>query len=126
MIVLDASVLIAHLDSNDAHHARARAMFDDNPETPLGASEISLAEALVMPALAGRLKDAQWGLDRLGVIPLELGTDTPTRLAQLRAETNRKLPDCCVLLAAQEHRGIVASLDADLVRAARELGLASV
>jgi predicted nucleic acid-binding protein len=126
VIVLDASVLIAHLDSDDAHHAKARKTIDENAETPLGASEISLAEALVMPARAGRLRDAQWGLNQLGVIPLALGSDTPAQLAQLRAETNRKLPDCCVLLAALEHDGAVASFDADLLQAASELGLATV
>jgi predicted DNA-binding protein (UPF0278 family) len=31
--------------------------------------------------------------------------------------------DCCVLLAAEEHRGAVASFDAGLVGAARTLGL---
>jgi predicted nucleic acid-binding protein len=126
MIVLDASVLIAHLDGNDSQHAKARAIFGDNSATPFGASEISLAEALVVPTRAGKLETAQWGLDRLGVSSLQLGSDTPARLAQLRAETNRKLPDCCVLLAAQEHGGAVASFDSDLVRTAQGLGLPTV
>jgi hypothetical protein len=34
-----------------------------------------------------------------------------------------KLPDCCVLLTAQEHAATVASFDADLLTAAGELGL---
>jgi predicted DNA-binding protein (UPF0278 family) len=34
------------------------------------------------------------------------------------------LPDCCVLLAAQEHDGVVASFDVGLLEAARALGLA--
>lgn len=126
MIVLDASVLIAHLDGNDSHHAKARAIFVDNSATPFGASEISLAEALVVPTRAGKLEAAQWGLDRLGVMPLRLGSDTPARLAELRAETNRKLPDCCVLLAAKEHSGAIASFDTELARTARELGLPTV
>jgi rRNA-processing protein FCF1 len=42
----------------------------------------------------------------------------------LRAGTGLKLPDCCVLLAAQDHDGIVASFDKDLAQRARELGLA--
>ena len=126
MIVLDASVLIAHMDGNDSHHAKARAVFGDNSAMPFGASEISLAEALVVPMRAGKLEAAQWGLDRLRVIPLQLGPDVPSRLARLRAETNHKLPDCCVLLAALEHGGAVASFDSDLVRTAQGLGLATV
>jgi len=101
-------------------------MLEGNAETPLGASEISLAETLVAPARAGRLDDAREALEQLGVTELGLGVDASVRLARLRAETNRKLPDCCVLLAAQEHQGMVASFDADLTRTARELGLASV
>jgi predicted nucleic acid-binding protein len=123
VIVLDASVLIAHLDGRDAHHDRARRLIGETGTVPLGASEITLAETLVAPARAGRLDDAQSALDRLGVTRLALGEDAPTRLAQLRADTGRKLPDCCVLLAAEENEGIVASFDSDLVGTAFELGL---
>ena len=126
MIVLDASVLIAHLDSADSHHTRARTLLADNATSPFGASGISLAETLVAPARAGRLGDASLALERLGIDELQLGPDAPARLARLRAETNHKLPDCCVLLAAQEHRGAVASFDSDLVRTAQELGLSTV
>lgn len=54
---------------------------------------------------------------------LALGENAPGRLAQLRAEIGLKLPDCCVLLTAQEHPGIVASFDSNLLAAARKLGL---
>lgn len=126
MIVLDASVLIGHLDDRDVHHAAARDLLEDSVTSPLGASAMSLAETLVAPARAGRLEEARAALERLGVSELGLGADGPARLAHLRAGTGRKLPDCCVLLAAQEHRGVVASFDAGLIRAARELGLAVV
>jgi toxin FitB len=123
VIVLDASVLIGHLDGNDPHHPRARALLEASGPSPLGASPISLAETLVAPARAGRLKSARAALARLGVTELELGIDAAARLAQLRADTGHKLPDCCVLLAAQEHDGAVASFDADLLRAAQKLEL---
>ena len=100
MIVLDASVLIAHLDGSDPHHPKARKVLEDNAAAPFGASRISLAETLVAPARAGHLDDAAAALDLLEVAELTLGGDAPARLARLRAETNRKLPDCCVLLAA--------------------------
>lgn len=126
MIVLDASVLIAHLDDRDSHHLRARKLLEESRDEPLRASAITLAETLVAPARAGRLGDARAALEQLGVSELTFGKGAPGRLAQLRAETARKLPDCCVILAAQEHDGTVASFDADLSRAARQLGLETI
>lgn len=123
MIVLDASVLIAHLDRGDAHHERAENLLAAAGSQPLRASTISLAETLVAPARAGRLADATAALARLGVEELPLGERAAAHLAQLRSDTGRKLPDCCVLLAAEEHRATVASFDSALVAAAGDLGL---
>ena len=123
MIVLDASVLIGHLDGNDLHHERARSLLEASGASPLGASPISLAETLVAPARTGQVNAARDALERIGIAVLELSDDAPLRLARLRADTGRKLPDCCVLLAAQDHEGVVASFDADLLKAARALGL---
>lgn len=126
MIVLDASVLIAHLDGSDRHHAKARSLLEATGGEPLGASPITLAETLVSPARAGRREDAEAALRQLGVQDLSLGEGAPGRLAEMRAEVGLKMPDCCVLLAAQDHEGIVASFDADLLSAARKLGLRTV
>ena len=125
MIALDASVLIAHLDGGDRHHARALSLLEANGLEPLGASPITLAETLVSPARAGRLADAETALRRLGVNELALGENAPGRLAQLRADTGLKLPDCCVLLTARQHDARIASFDSDLLAAARKLGLAT-
>ncbi len=126
MIVLDASVLIAHLDERDAHHERASRLLADTGAEPLGASTITLAETLVAPTRVGRLEDVAAALDRLGVAELPLGNEAPARLANLRAEVGCKLPDCCVLLAAREHDGAVASFDSALIDAAKGLGLPTV
>lgn len=123
MIVLDASVLIGHLDARDPHHAKATALLEASDAEPLGASTITLAETLVAPARTKRLDEAKSALERLGVAELGLGEDAPARLAELRAGTGRKLPDCCVLAAARQHGGSVASFDADLRKAAHKLGL---
>lgn len=121
-VVLDASVLIGHLDERDPHHARAVNLLQAADRQMLGASAITLAETLVPPARAGRLADAQ-ALSRLGVQELALGEKASSRLARLRADLGVKLPDCCVLLAAQEHAATVASRDAGVIKAARKLGL---
>lgn len=123
MIVLDASVLIGHLDARDPHHESATALLEATDAEPLGASAITLAETLVAPARARRLDEARAALERLGVEELGLGEDAPARLARLRAASGRKLPDCCVLAAAQQHQAAVASFDVGLRKAARTLGL---
>ena len=89
----------------------------------LGASQISLAETLVAPARAGRLEDAREALEKLSVHELAFGHDASPRLASLRAETGLKLPDCCVLLTAEDHHGGVASFDQSLCGRARGLGI---
>lgn len=122
MIVLDASVLIAHLDSSDAHHERAGALLLDVADEPLGASPLSLAEVLVGPARAGQLDRATAVLNQLGVTGVRLEDDAPARLAVLRAGTSLRLPDCCVLLAAEQTRSGVATFDDRLAIAARERG----
>jgi predicted nucleic acid-binding protein len=123
VIVLDASVLIGHLDARDRHHEKATALLEASDGEPLGASAMTLAETLVAPARAKRLEEAKSALERLGIAELGLGDDAPARLAELRAGTGRKLPDCCVLAAAQQHDGSVASFDGDLRKAAQKLGL---
>jgi predicted nucleic acid-binding protein len=125
VIVLDASVLIAQLNGGDAHHSEAKELLASSGAEALGASPVTLAEALIFPARAERLTEAQAALQELGVDELPFGEHTAARLAQIRTETGLKLPDCCVLLAAEEHAGLVASFDASLVEAARGLSLAA-
>lgn len=123
MIVLDASVLIAHLDAGDRHHVEARRLLDESAGEPLAASAITLAETLVAPARSGRLTEAEAALRQLGVEELAIGVDSPGRLATLRAGTGLKMPDCCVLLAALDHQATLGSFDSSLLSAAHELEL---
>jgi predicted nucleic acid-binding protein len=123
LIVLDASVLIAHFDAGDPHHEKARRLLKKYNGEQLGASAITLAETLVSPARAGRLVDAEAALDRLGVVELVLDEGSPGLLAAMRTESGMKLPDCCVLLAARDHDAAVASFDKRLLAAAKKLNL---
>ncbi len=123
MIACDASVLIAHLDVTDAHHERAVSVLLQ-VAPPLVASPITLAEVLVGPARAGRLDEAHAALTSLRVREIALADDAAGRLAALRADTGLKLPDCCVLLAAQDASAqAVLSFDERLATVARRLGL---
>jgi predicted nucleic acid-binding protein len=62
-------------------------------------------------------------LDQLDVAAQHLPEDAPRRLALLRAQTNLELPDCCVLLAAEQTDAAVATFDHRLANAATERGL---
>ncbi len=126
MIVIDASVLIVHLDADDAHHARAGVLLEAAGSTPLAASRLTLAEVLVGPTRAGKLELAMGALAQRGIDGVGLSGDAPLRLAGLRASTRLRMPDCCVLLAAEQVNAQVATFDASLAAAARALGLAVV
>lgn len=104
MIVVDASVLIAHLDERDALHPRAVEVLLDAADNPLGASVLTVAEVLVGPSRERRLDAAQLALGDLALQEIPLGPDAAARLAVVHADTGLRLPDCCVLLAAQEAR----------------------
>jgi predicted nucleic acid-binding protein len=123
VIVLDASVLIAHFDQHDALHAQATEHLLDVADRRFGASSITLAEILVGPTRAGHLTAAQAALRALDVTELPLPPDVATRLAALRVQSGLKLPDCCVLLAAQDANGTVLTFDERLTREATRLGL---
>lgn len=126
MIVLDASVLIAHLDGNDAHHERAKRLLSETEGEALGASTITLAEVLVKGALTDQLRELREAIEGLGVAEMLSEADAHVRIAELRARTGCKIPDCCVLLAAKEIGGVVASFDSALTEAAESLDLITV
>jgi predicted nucleic acid-binding protein len=126
VIILDASVLIAHLDGNDAHHEEATLLLSESEGEALAASTITLAETLVLGAKTGQLRAMREAIERLGVRELVTGADAHVRLAELRARTGLKLPDCCVLLATKEVGGVVASFDSALIEAAEGLKLLTV
>jgi predicted nucleic acid-binding protein len=124
VIVLDASVLIAHLDERDALHARAEEALERAASEPLGCSSITLAEVLVGPARHGQLSAAQAAVAELEVQEIPLGPDAAVRLATTRAEVGLKLPHCCVLLAAQEAAAhAILTFDDALARVAEQSGL---
>jgi predicted nucleic acid-binding protein len=126
VIVFDADVLIAYLDSKDAHHARAEQLLVQEIDDDFGVNSLTLAEVLVGPARANRLEVVLEALRDLEVRELAFPDDAAATLARLRAETNLKMPDCCVLLAAAEAEARIASFDDRLRAAATALGLVLV
>lgn len=123
MIVLDAAVLIAYLESADVHHQSAVDLLVERAGEDLLISPINRAEVLVGPSRAGRMGDAADAFARIGLRDVPLDEDAPVRLAELRASTALKLPDCCALLAAQQTGATLATFDDRLRRAATGFGV---
>ena len=123
MIVLDACVLIAHLDGNDAHHDGATQLLADLAGQPKITNVLTRAEVLVAAARAGRRRAVEDILDQLHVATDELPSDSAGQLAELRAHTGLRMPDCCVLLTAERTGAEVATFDARLGHAAVARGL---
>ncbi len=126
MIAVDASVLIGALDCRDALHRRSTRLLQECADQPLAASVITVAEVLVAPIRAGRAHQARAALREMEVEGVPLDDASSVTLAELCALTSLKLPDCCVLHAAQSVDATrVLTLDARLAAAARDLGLAA-
>jgi predicted nucleic acid-binding protein len=126
VIVVDASVFIAHLDGTDAFHDRATRVLLEVADDRLAASPLTVAEVLVGPVRAGMLDEVTGALGQLAVTTVPLEGDAAVRLAVLRAATGLRMPDCCVLLAAEQVRGSLATFDERMASAARDRGIAVV
>lgn len=68
------------------------------------ANTLTVAEVLVGRTRAGRARQAQQALDRLGVAALELPADAAAELAEVRATTGLNMPGCWVLWTAISHK----------------------
>lgn len=121
LTVLDASILLAYFDSRDAHTDAANAILQE-AET-LAASVLTLAEALVGAHAAGRMQEQLDAFADLEIRPQPIGDGDAAMLARLRSQTGLKMPDCCVLHAAEQlGADVIATRDRPLAAAARTLG----
>lgn len=71
------------------------------------------------------MPEARAALRTLGVGEIPLPPAASVRLAQLRADTGLRLPDCAVLLAAEMIEAAVATFDRRLAEAAGRIGVAT-
>lgn len=120
MIVLDATILIAHLSVDHPHAAAALDILETEEE--LVVHPITLAELLVHPARSGTESLALEALDKLGIGQVEYTASEGVGLARARATTGLKMPDCCVLVAAEHHGAELATFDRRLAKIAHERG----
>jgi predicted nucleic acid-binding protein len=121
VIALDAGVLIAHLSPAGAHRETATRLLVDTADQGLVAHSLTVAEVLVGAARVGRAREMRDDLEALGVQVADRLDDDPLRLAELRASTGLRLPDCCVLLTAATSCGAtLATFDRALARVAAQ------
>jgi predicted nucleic acid-binding protein len=122
-LTLDASVLIALLDSADAHHARAVAEVEaaDQRGAELVAPASAYSEALVAFARADRLRDAREAIAAMGITISPLDARTAELAAQLRGRHDRlRLPDAMVLATSHQSGQRLLTYDHRLQRYAAE------
>lgn len=103
MIVLDATLLIAYLEHADPHHDTAVKILTEHADVPLATSSLTLAETLVGAVVKGTVDRAiEVMAAELDIMTVAiLGTEA-LRLAEIRASSRLRIPDCCVLLAAEK------------------------
>ena len=123
MIALDASVLIAHLNPTDPHHRAATAILLTGTPGQTVVHTITMAEVLVGGVRIGQGAAMLDDLHAAGITVASHDDGEPLRLAELRATTGLKLPDCCVLDIAIHHRASLATFDDALAAAARQRGV---
>ncbi|MFT4136210.1 type II toxin-antitoxin system VapC family toxin [Microbacterium sp.] len=121
-MILDASVVIALRSEHDRHAGRAAALLaraDDLIIHP-----VTLAECLVVPARAGIADEVRDALvDGLGLRLWTPDEDEPVRVATVRAQTRVALPDCYVLVLAEQLGAPLATFDQGLRSAAAARGV---
>lgn len=121
MIALDASVLIAAVSSVDPHHEQAVGVFENDDD--FAVHTLTFAEVLTGGVRTGQEHELVDLFTRLGVVELDRVENEALRLARLRAETLLKLPDCCVLLAAESQHASLATYDDRLAAIATSRGV---
>lgn len=113
VVVLDASVLIAHLDAGDVHHAVAKRTLLERGDDDLRMSASAYAETLVGPIRKGWLERARADLVALLIAVDAIDASIAEQAAGLRARhRGLGLPDALVI-AHGESFGADAILTTD-------------
>ena len=109
LIVLDASVVIGHLDPADAHHEAAVTALLSHAADDLRLPASAYSETLVGPARKGRAHEAREKIKALSILIEPLTEEMAERASALRAKHRAlRLPDALVLACGD-------ALSADLV-----------
>jgi predicted nucleic acid-binding protein len=123
VIVLDANVLIAFLDSSDPHHAVSTELLERHFVDGFASSVLTVAEALVHPTQVDRQDAAMTALLSIGVRVIPLEATDATELARVRNSYRLRMPDAVALHTAIRTGSELATFDDALVAAARRAGV---
>ena len=126
MIAFDASVLIAHLNPADPHHRAATEVLLAGTPGEMVVHTITMAEVLVGGVRVGQGASMRDDIHAAGIAVAAHDDGEPIRLAELRASTGLKLPDCCVLEVAIRHQASLATFDDGLATEAAQRGVSAV
>ena len=103
LIVLDASVMIAHRERDDAHHVAATAALRSHLDEEIVLPASAYSEILVGPARQGRLKEVREQVVDMALRVEPISAAIAERAATLRAmRRSLRLPDALVLATADE------------------------
>lgn len=122
-LTLDASVLIALLDTADVHHDRSVNEVDAAGRRGLAliVPASAYSETLVAFARTGRVRDAAEAIASMGITVATLDGETVGHAAQLRARYDGlRLPDALVLATARQLSSPLLTHDQRLQRYAVE------
>jgi predicted nucleic acid-binding protein len=98
LIVLDASVVIAHLDPDDAGHARAVSALTDYAAEDLRLPASAYAETLVTPARRGRLAETRARIQQMFLTIVPIDEAVAEAAAVIRSQQPAlRLPDALVI-----------------------------
>lgn len=123
VIVLDANVLIAFLDSSDPSHAVSTELLERRFVDGFASSVLTVAEALVHPTRVDRQDAAMTALLSIGVRVIPLEATDATELARVRNSYRLRMPDAVALHTAIRTGSELATFDEALVAAARRAGV---
>jgi predicted nucleic acid-binding protein len=119
VIVLDASAVIGVFSPADPHHELAAALLERHAPGGFSVHPVTLAECLVGAARAGRLTQLRLQIQNMGIEVFAPDRDEPLLIAEIRASTGLKLPDCCVLAASLALSAPLLTFDDNLRNSAR-------
>jgi predicted nucleic acid-binding protein len=98
LILLDASVVIAQLNADDALHARARDYLTNHLDDDLRLPASAYAEVLIGPSRTGRIDEMRDALASLGIGVEAITPEIAERAASLRSRSRTlTLGDAIVL-----------------------------
>lgn len=127
MIVLDANVIIGHLEAGNALHRRASALIRQaiKNDEHFAVHPLTLGEVLVGAVRNGIEEQTLRAVtDDLEVEILnDFPAEWPLDIARTRAATGLRMPDAVVFEAAIRKGALIATFDRQLAAAAKTAGI---